>query len=264
MPPRVLVSLVSGLALFGGSVASVSADSAVPAGTPTAAAFAGTPRVGPLFANGISSAHGCTASVLASQTRDLIITAAHCITGTGAGMQFAPGYNQGATPYGVWTVTRAYVDPAWIADQDPAHDYAILHVAKKRSAHRAIGVEDVTGGAALGTAPEDGERITDIAYNAGLNDQPVKCTTPAHVATGVPAFNCHGYVGGSSGSPWLSGPPDKDDTAVLGVIGGRYQGGCFEYISYSSPFDPSVATLLQRAEQGADSDDVPPAGANGC
>lgn len=259
-----MLAVIAGLMLFAAGAASVGADPVAPAGTPTAAPFAGTPRVGPLFANGTSSAHGCTASVLASPGHDLIITAAHCINGTGAGLQFAPGYDQGATPYGVWTVTRVYVDPAWIAAQDPARDYAILHVAKKRSAHRPIGVEDVTGGSPLGTVPEDGEPITDIAYNAGLDDQPITCTTPAHLATGVPAFNCHGYVGGSSGSPWLSGPPDSDDTAVLGVIGGRDHGGCFEYTSYSSPFDPSVSALLQRAEQGAGSDVVPQAGGNGC
>lgn len=251
--------------MFAGCVASASTGAGrAAARTPTATPFAGTPRVGPLFANGTSAAHSCTASVVASPTRDLILTAAHCITGTGAGMQFAPGYNHGATPYGVWTVTRAYVDPAWIATQDPSRDYAILHVAKKQSANRPIGVEDVTGGLPLGTAPAEGERITGIAYNAGLNDQPIKCTTRAHLSTGVPSFNCHGYIAGSSGSPWLSGPPDKGGTAVLGVIGGRHQGGCYDYTSYSSPFDPSVIALLQRAEVGADSDVVPQAGGDGC
>jgi hypothetical protein len=261
---RVLFALIAVIALSGGYVASASADPVAPAGTPTATSFDGTPRVGPLFASGTGSAHGCTAGVLASPTRDLIVTAAHCITGTGAGMQFAPGYDQGATPYGVWTVTRAYVDPMWIAAQDPSRDYAILHVAKKRSAHRPSGVEDVTGGSPLGAAPQDGEQITDVAYNAGLDDQPIKCTAPTHIATGFPSFNCHGYRGGSSGSPWLSGAPDTDGTAVLGVIGGRYQGGCFEYTSYSSPFDPSVTTLLERAELGADSDVVPQAGGSNC
>lgn len=261
---RVLFVAIVAVSLFAGCTASAGADPAAPATTPTATPFDGTPRVGPLFASGTQSAHGCTASVLASPTRDLILTAAHCINGTGAGMRFAPGYNQGATPYGVWTVTRVYVDPAWIAAQDPSRDYAILHVAKKRSAHRPIGIEDVTGGSPLGTAPEDGEQITDIAYNAGLDDQPIKCTTPVRRATGVPSFNCHGYAGGSSGSPWLSGAPDTDGTAVLGVIGGRYQGGCFEYTSYSSPFDSSVTALLQRAEQSADSDVLPQPDGDGC
>ena len=261
MRARVLFVLIAGLALFAGTTDSLAADPAAPVETMSATPFDGTPRIGPLFASGTDSAHGCTASVLASATRDLILTAAHCINGTGAGMQFAPGYNQGATPYGVWTVTHAYVNPAWIATQDPSRDYAILHVAKKPSGHGRIGVEDVTGGWPLGAVPEDGEEITVIAYNAGLNDQPITCTIPAHLAAGVPSFNCHGYIGGSSGSPWLSAPPD---IAVLGVIGGPEQGGCGEYTSYSSPFDSSVTALLQRAEQNAHPDDVPQAAAVGC
>ena len=48
-------------------------------------------------------------------------------------MLFAPGYDSGATPYGVWTTTQAYVDPSWLSRQDPQHDYAILRVAQQSS-----------------------------------------------------------------------------------------------------------------------------------
>jgi hypothetical protein len=152
------------------------------------------------------------------------------------------------------------------ASADPDRRATTRSCTWPRSAPRTrpTGVEDVTGGSPLGVAPQDGEQITDVAYNAGLDDQPIKCTAPAHIATGLPSFSCHGYRGGRSGSPWLSGAPDTDGTAVLGVIGGRYQGGCFEYTSYSSPFDPSVSTLLERAERGADSDVVPQAGGSNC
>ena len=263
MRARVPFVLIAALALIGICAASATADPAAPPGTPTAKPVAGTSRVGPLFASGTAQ-HGCTASVLASTTRNLIVTAAHCIQGTAAGMQFAPGYDRGATPYGVWTVTRAYVDPAWISSQDPDHDYAILRVANKRSHHRPTGVEDRTGGAVLGTAPSDGTSITDVAYNSGIDDRPISCTTATHQTPAGPSFDCHGYIGGSSGSPWLSGDPDGDGTAVLGVIGGLNHGGCYEYTSYSSPFDVAVFALLQRAEQGAAPDVVPAPSKNGC
>jgi V8-like Glu-specific endopeptidase len=89
------------------------------------------PTVGPLFENGLATGHSCTASVL-NAGRDLLLTAAHCVTGTGAGVQFAPGYDGTSgdpTPYGVWTVTRTYVPTPWLQDQDADHDYAILQVA---------------------------------------------------------------------------------------------------------------------------------------
>ncbi|HZE49346.1 MAG TPA: trypsin-like peptidase domain-containing protein [Jatrophihabitantaceae bacterium] len=257
---RVLLVLTAVLVLLGlGSTAAI-ADPPAPPGTPTASTFDGTPTVGPLFFAGLSAPHGCTASVLASPTRDLIITAAHCIDGTAAGVQFVPGYDRGATPYGVWTVTSAYVDPAWIATQDPTRDYAILRVSK----HGRTGVQDVTGGSLLGVAPRAGERITDVAYNAGIDDQPITCSPRTYVTTGYPAFNCHGYVGGSSGSPWLTRLPGLPLTVVRGVIGGLHQGGCFEYTSYSSPFDAAVFRLLLRAVVGARPDVVPPAGSDGC
>jgi V8-like Glu-specific endopeptidase len=264
MCARAPLAVIAALALIGICAASATADPAAPPGTPTAKPVPGTSRVGPLFASGTDAQHGCTASVLASSSRDLIVTAAHCVNGTAAGMRFAPGYDRGATPYGVWTVTRAYVDPAWVTSQDPNHDYAILRVAKKRSSHRPTGVEDVTGGAVLGTAPSDGTPITDVAYNAGINDQPISCTTAAHQTSAGPSFDCHGYVSGSSGSPWLSGDPDGDGTAVLGVIGGQNEGGCFDFTSYSAPFDPDVIALLQRAERGDTPDVVPLSGGSGC
>jgi hypothetical protein len=257
---RVLLVLTATAALLGTTAVAADADPPAPPGTPTAASFDGVPSVGPLFFSGLDAGHGCTASVLASPTHDLIITAAHCITGAGAGVQFVPGYDNGAMPYGVWTVTAAYADPAWVASQDPTADYAILRVAK----HGRTGVQEVTGGALLGLAPRKGQRITDIAYNAGRDDQPITCTVPTYRTAGYPAFNCHGYVGGSSGSPWLTMVPGTGVSVVHGVIGGLHQGGCYEYTSYSSPFGGTVYRVLARAALGAHPDVLPSPGSDGC
>jgi hypothetical protein len=254
------VLLLAGL----GFATSAAADPPAPPGTPTATSFAGTPTVGPLFRNGLENRHGCTASVLASPRHDLILTAAHCVSGTAAGWLFAPGYNGGATPYGVWTVTRAYVSPQWIADQDPQHDFAILQVAHQRRGNRTVGVEDVTGGNLLGVAPRPGQRIEDVAYNSGVNDQPIHCAVSVYYTDGFPGFNCHGYVGGSSGSPWLYRVAGTHLTFVVGVIGGLHQGGCYEYTSYSSAFGPDGYRLLLRAVLGLHPDTVPTAGGDGC
>jgi hypothetical protein len=235
------------------------ADPPAPPGTPTASTFAGTPTVGPLFRDGLANDHECTASVVTSPSRDLILTAAHCVFGTAAGWQFAPGYRLGATPYGVWTVTGAYVDPHWRSDQDPRYDYALLRVAPSGGKR----IQDVTGGKTLATAPAAGTSITDVAYNAGRNDDPIRCSTTAYRTDGYPAFNCHGYVGGSSGSPWLTRFGAR--TAVVhGVIGGLHQGGCYEYTSYSSPFTWAVYVLLARASAHAAADVAPEPGGDGC
>jgi len=239
------------------------ADPPAPPGTPTATSFAGTPTVGPLFRNGLGSDHGCTASVVASPLGDEILTAAHCVHGTAAGWQFAPGYDDGATPYGVWTVTHAYVPPAWQKSGDTQHDYAVLTVAPARRAGRTVSLQSVTGANVLGQAPAAGTAVTDIAYNAGLDDQAIHCAVRVYWTDGFPSFNCHGYVGGSSGSPWLLKGPGGI-TSVVGVIGGLHQGGCYEYTSYSPAFRPDVYTLIARATLGLRPDTVPQAGSDGC
>jgi V8-like Glu-specific endopeptidase len=234
------------------------ADPPAPSGTPTASSFSGIPTVGPIFRNGLSGRHGCTASVIQSTHHDLVLTAAHCVSGSAVGWKIVPGYDKGRTPYGVWTVVAAYVPVKWSQRRDPQHDYAILRTARQRRHGRSVGIQDVTGANALQTAPHAGRYITDVAYNAGSNDDPIRCSVRVYYTSGHPSFNCHGYVGGSSGSPWLR------QHTVVGVIGGLHQGGCYEYTSYSSRFTSDVYRLRWRAEHQRSGDNVPAAGSDGC
>jgi hypothetical protein len=161
-------------------------------------------------------------------------------------------------------VTAVYLDPRWTGHQDPQYDYALLRVAHQQVAGRLVGVQDVTGANVVRLAPRDGLPVTDVAYDAGIDDRPITCTTPAYYTGPFPSFNCHGYVGGSSGSPWLAHLPGTSLTAVRGVIGGLHQGGCFEYTSYSARFTPDIFRLLHRADAGGPADVAPPAGSDGC
>ena len=228
------------------------------AATPTAVEFNGTPTVAPVFRAGTSSSHECTASVIASRHHNLMLTAAHCVFGVVKGWRVAPGYHDGKTPYGVWTVAAAYVPAKWKSEQNTQYDYAILRIATRSWHGHVAQIQDVTGANRLGTAPAAGTRITDIAYNAGINDKPITCTVPAYYTRNYPSFDCHGYVGGSSGSPWLQ------RGAVVGVIGGLHQGGCTEHTSYSSRFRSDVYDLLQRADRGGRGDIAPVPGGDGC
>ncbi|WP_328459527.1 trypsin-like serine peptidase [Streptomyces sp. NBC_00448] len=262
---RVMTVIATALAAVGiMSAVPALADPPPPPQTPTATTFDGTPTVGPLFRNGLDQHHGCTASVVASPRHDLLVTAAHCVTGTAAGWQFAPGYRGGQTPYGVWTVTHAYIDPRWAGGQDPHYDYAILQVADQSIGGVKTAIQDVTGGNVLAPAPRAGRSITDVAYNSGIDDLPIHCATTATYTDGFPGFNCHGFVGGSSGSPWLAKVPGTHVTEVVGVIGGLYQGGCYEYTSYSSPLTWQADKLILRATLGQHPDVVPAAGSDGC
>ncbi len=91
------VSLPTGRSATTGRAAHGSSKPAAPAGTPTAHHFDGRPSVGALSPPGLSI-HVCTASVVDSRSGNLVLTAAHCIVGTGKGYVFAPGSHDGVLP----------------------------------------------------------------------------------------------------------------------------------------------------------------------
>lgn len=256
------ILLLTAFGLIGG-VGLASADPPAPPGTPTAVSFNGVPAAGALFLNGLDNAHSCSASVVRSPGRDLVITAAHCISGTGAGVLFAPGYHDGKTPFGVWTVQKAWVSPTWIASQDPHNDYAFLQIAPRSGPFFTLNVQDVVGGFALGTAARAGTPITDVAYPYGVGGKPIVCTARLGYTSGYPTFNCNGYPGGTSGSPFLAAQRGRTPT-VTGVIGGLHQGGCYLWNSFSSPFGAETLRTYQRAVQHKPADQVPEAGSDGC
>ena len=197
--------------------------------------------------------HFCSASVVHSTTHDLVLTAAHCVFGTGFTIEFAPGFHDGQSPYGVWDVRRIYIPAAWKSSQDPRYDVAILKMAPRGGRH----IEDVVGAAPLGR-PVAGAQVTVDGYPAGSGGEAITCTNTLYLTDGYPSFNCHGYVDGVSGGPWYIG------SQVVGVTGGLHQGGCTEATSYSAPFTSATATLLLRAELGGTGDYVPFVGSDGC
>lgn len=234
----------------------LSGTSDIPQATDVRAA----PTVAAVFTSGMSEDHTCTASVVASKTRDLLITAAHCISGDGSGVSVAPGYDAGSTPYSVWPVTAVFVDPAWELGQDAAHDVAILRVAAGTEDDGSRALQDETGANLLGSTATPSTTVTVQGFNLGIDDHAISCTTGLGSAQSNPTFRCGGYVGGSSGSPWLVTGADRI-TRVTGVIGGLNEGGCTDETSFSPVFGTDVRSLLARAENsGTDGDTLPVAG----
>jgi V8-like Glu-specific endopeptidase len=239
-----------------------------PGGSPTLPArsarhFRGVPSVGALFLPGFyPSLHTCTASVVASPAGDVVLTAAHCIAGSGRGYRFAPGYRSGKTPYGVWAVTGAYGAPGWLRHRDPRDDWAFLTVARRRWHGRLETLQQVTGAHRLGAPASRRDRVTVIGYGVGHGGTPIRCTAPVYVHRGYPAFDCGGFVGGTSGSPWLR--RTTTGWVVAGEIAGLQQGGCTPSTSYSPALGPAARRTLQRAGRGNAPEQFPPAGSDGC
>jgi hypothetical protein len=99
-----------------------------------------------------------------------------------------------------------------------------------------------------------------IGYPAGLGGKPVICLNQSSVRHGYPSMHCGGYVNGTSGGPWLADYSSQTGHGDLyGVIGGQHQGGCVNWISYSSSFGPGTMAVYERAATGGPPDVVPAA-----
>jgi V8-like Glu-specific endopeptidase len=211
--------------------------------------FAGTPAVGALFtvSNGKLGRHFCTASVVGSPHGDLVITAAHCVTGT-SGIVFVPGYDRGATPYGTWTVTKIYADRSWTSSSDPDDDVAFLRVTQADS---IVPIEDVTGAEALKTGTPARQLVEVIGY-PDSDSQPIVCRNWTREPMSEQLeFDCGGYTDGTSGGPFLAKVnPLTGQGTVIGVIGGYEQGGLTPQVSYSSRLGANVAALYRQAVAG--------------
>lgn len=226
-------------------------DSARPLSQAGAEPVTPDPRVGALFL-GDTTTHTCSGSVLASTTGDLILTAAHCLL-DGVDAAFVPGFGEGGGD--AWHVEAVYLDPRWIADQDPRADYAIVRVAGGNGAGLLAEAE---GGLTLGSAPAPGSSVTVTGYQMGEGGGALACRGTATSSQGFPSLACGGLTDGFSGAPWVSG------STVTGLVGGLDGGGCDDDVSYSPVFDHRIARLLVRAEAGGPGDAAPEALASDC
>lgn len=215
-----------------------------PAAVPTRAPKA----VGALFAltaKGKLSGHFCTASVVDSPKGDVVVTAAHCLTGANAtSLAFVPGYRNHTAPLGIWRVKKILVDEAWSQSSDPDHDFAFLVIAKKS----ARSLEALTGAERLGSGKATGKRATVVGYPSST-EVAIACRNSllAFSATQI-EFDCDGYTNGTSGSAIVVDPdPSTGLGTVVGVIGGYEQGGNTPSVSYAAAFGGTTRALYAAA-----------------
>ncbi|MEV0495279.1 trypsin-like serine peptidase [Streptomyces atratus] len=108
----------------------------------------------------------CTATVVGTNT---VITAAHCVRTSDAGepsrsatwdqqLYFVPGYHDGKSPYGGFTVRRVRMAEEW---QDEGLDVAVLEM---NSGHDGRSISEVTGVQRISFTAESGTRTHFFGY----------------------------------------------------------------------------------------------------
>jgi V8-like Glu-specific endopeptidase len=221
---------------------------------PAARPVAGSRVLGALFFRDGAGGHYCTASVVRASKRNLLITAAHCLYNPEAHqwhthIVFVPMYSRGRRPYGTWPVWLMVADKRWLDRGDPDLDYgfaAVQVMAGRR-------IEDVVGANQLQIPRAYSIPVLVAGYPAKVSypaDRPIGCAGRTfRQARSQLRFDCHGFYGGTSGSPWLSDYDNRSQTGhVVGVIGGYQQGGSEEWRSYSPLFNADTAHLLETAD----------------
>ena len=170
---------------------------------------------GKLFFNGYASDNTyCTASVLSTPSKSVVITAAHCVYNAEEGWVkdavFVPDYDRTQAdpdPVGVWTVRSIRTFNSWRADQtDYSSDVAYVTLNNGGDANKPVA--DVVGGYGLAWGGSHVFRATIFGYPTNKTSPDGSSTVHSCVRTteqseGKLKVEGCDFGMGASGGPWL-------------------------------------------------------------
>ncbi|WP_189956979.1 trypsin-like serine peptidase [Streptomyces alanosinicus] len=203
----------------------------------------------------------CSASVVTSPNKSLVITAAHCLTDNDRhrSLAFAPGWKQhpdkpgkGIAPYGVFPVKknkiwldRRYLEQGPVSADDV--DFAFLRTgpnSKGQFLENAVGQGNELK--TVHSASLAQSNVTLIGF-PGDAKKPLVCKSNTRGYQGrFLAIDCDAFAGGSSGGPFIRNFDGRRGD-IIGVIDGYKTGGPTPNTSYSSQFDADVVRLYNQA-----------------
>lgn len=172
---------------------------------------AGAEHVGKVFFTVGGDDYVCSANAVASDNDSTVSTAGHCVNegGTWAtNWVFAPGYEQGQTPHGLWSATDLYAPQQWVSQEDMNYDFAFATVAPESG---TSSLTDAVGGSGIEFNTERGQLYTAYGYPAAppFDGESLELCQGTGFDdtigdTDDQAIDCD-MTGGSSGGPWFAG-----------------------------------------------------------
>ncbi|WP_414167319.1 trypsin-like serine peptidase [Streptoverticillium reticulum] len=225
--------------------------------------FNGLPQVGTFFwTDGHNTGRFCGGTVVRSPHRDLVVSAAHCLRSPDPKKHFSfvPQYHDGLKPHGIFPVELIYLDQRYYdlgTNGGARWDFAVVRLGQREDGED---VQEAVGGFDLSFHPgyrhEDVRLIGYPGNSDAKYPKPLDCRSSTHRYTSTdPAapgdfleIACAGYIGGTSGGPFLVRGPWGYE--LIGVIGGYHTGGDTPDISYSSYFNDDLLDLYMSAVDG--------------
>ncbi|HEX8094798.1 trypsin-like serine peptidase [Jatrophihabitans sp.] len=166
--------------------------------------------------------YSCSASALNSGSKELVLTAGHCVHGGAGGTWatnwvFVPLYNYGSQPYGQWSAKYFTTFNSWMSSSDLNRDVAMVTMWPNGSG----ALVNVVGGNGLAWNWGFYNPVTILGYPAqypydGGWQWACQGTTTRFGSEYKVALQC-GFTGGSSGGPWLL---QYDNNTGLGYANG--------------------------------------------
>ena len=208
--------------------------------------------VGKVFFVDGSDTYSCTASVVTHHTKDLILTAGHCVYSTDSkafvtSFIFIPQYDEGSRPFGIWVARHLYAMSNWVSYKDFNSDVAIVLLNTSNSQH----IQDVVGGQGISFNNGHSGAVSSFGYprNYDSGETMTSCAATKYSAS------ISGYAGdalsctmnqGASGGPWFE---SFSSSALTGT-----QTSVNSFIMDSTPnvvYGPYFGSAVQSLYQNA-------------
>jgi V8-like Glu-specific endopeptidase len=207
----------------------------------------------------------CSGSAVDSANEDVVLTAAHCVSG-GAGKWasnwiFVPGYRDGAQPYGAYTARRFFVSPQWSGAAGKADDA----VERYDIAFVTVSLPQAPSGSRPAGTPLPasqpvafGQRFAGTAYVFGYPAEPPYtglypdyCAGRARPGGLGGAWTPCAMTAGDSGGPWFARFSPRTGTGTIVAIS-TFKISGHPGVLDATALGPAARVLYQEADVSPD------------